>query len=58
MGLFDIELYKKVRGTNQWIKVKLPDDLPEIELDIFQKYESNLLIRFQPSTGPTGSSYV
>ena len=32
MGLTDLELYKKLRGTSRWEKVRLPDNLPLVDL--------------------------
>ena len=33
MGLSDLELSRKLKGTKKWERVKLPDNLPEVELD-------------------------
>ena len=33
MGLYDLELHKKVRGTFRWERVTLPDNLPPVDLN-------------------------
>ena len=33
MGVNDLELSRKLKGTKKWERVKLPENLPEVELD-------------------------
>ena len=32
MGVMDLELHRKLRGTSKWERVNLPDNLPPIDL--------------------------
>ena len=53
MGLKDLELHKKLRGTSKWERVPLPDNLPPVDLDARQPSQ----VSSSPPPGRPGHDY-
>ena len=54
MGLKDLELHKKLRGTSKWERVPLPHNLPPVDLDARQPSH----VSSSPPPGRPGHDYT